>query len=415
MPVRRTKRRMPVYLYAAFALVITIAIIAFPSDSFNASKDGLRVWWEIVFPALLPFFVAAEILMGLGVVHMLGVLLEPLMRRLFRVPGVGAFAVAMGLASGYPMGAQITAKLRSERMCSRVEAERLVSISNTADPLFMAGAVAVGMFGQARLGIVLALSHYAASILLGFVMRFYGQDDRPAEPVRKPGSTGMVKRALHELVSAREADGRPIGQLLGDAVKDSVSTLLLIGGFIMVFSVITRIMSLVGIVDALAAPLTVILKKFGVEASLLDPLLEGLFEITIGCEEASRASASLYSKIVACSAIIGWSGLSVHAQVASLIHKTDIRMHAYICSRVLHAVFAAAACALLLRFDIRPAAVPQLPAVSGDYLFSAGFLHSLAWSARTFAAVASAIAVIAVFVALISGLRIIRFSHSSRR
>lgn len=415
MPARRTERRMPVYLYAAFAAVITVAIIAFPSDSFNASKDGLRVWWEIVFPALLPFFVASEVLMGLGVVHMLGVLLEPLMRPLFRVPGVGAFAVAMGLASGYPIGAQITAKLRSERMCSRVEAERLVSISNTADPLFMAGAVAVGMLGQPRLGVILALSHYAASILLGFVMRFYGHDDRPAEPVRRPRSTGMVKRALEELVSAREADGRPIGQLLGDAVKDSVSTLLLIGGFIMVFSVITRIMSLVGIVHALAAPLTLVLKPFKVEASLLNPLLEGLFEITIGCEEASRASASLYSKVIVCSAIIGWSGLSVHAEVASLIHKTDIRLHAYICSRVLHAALAAATSALLLRFDITPAAVTQLPAVSGHYLSGSRFLHSLASSAWLCCAVAAATTVTAVLVAVISGLRIIRFSHSSRR
>jgi sporulation integral membrane protein YlbJ len=415
MRVRRTKQRMPVYLYAAFAVVITVAIIAFPSDSFSASKEGLRVWWEIVFPALLPFFVAAEVLMGLGVVHMLGVLLEPLMRPLFRVPGVGAFAVAMGLASGYPIGAKITATLRSQGMCSRVEAERLISISNTADPLFMAGAVAVGMFAQARLGIVLALSHYAASILLGLVMRFYGSDEQGARPTPKPRSPGMLKRALNELVSAREADGRPIGRLLGDAVKDSVSTLLLIGGFIMVFSVITRIMSLVGIVHALAAPLTLVLKPLKVEASLLDPLLEGLFEITIGCEEASRASASLYSKIVVCSAIIGWSGLSVHAQVASLIHKTDIRLHAYMCSRVLHAALAAAMSALLLRFEISPAAVTQSTAVSGKCLFSAGFLHSLAWSTRLFCIVAAAVAVIAVLVALASGLRIIRFSHSSRR
>lgn len=415
MRARRSEQRIPIYLYAAFAVVITVAIIAFPTDSFNASKEGLRVWWEIVFPALLPFFVAAEVLMGLGVVHMLGVLLEPLMRPLFRVPGVGAFAVAMGLASGYPIGAKITAKLRSERMCSRVEAERLLSISNTADPLFMVGAVAVGMFGNARLGVTLALSHYMASILLGLVMRFYGHDDPGPEPVRKLRSPGMFKRALNELVSAREADGRPIGQLLGDAVKDSVSTLLLIGGFIMVFSVVTRIVSLVGIVHAIATPLAVVLKPFGVEASLLNPLIEGLFEITIGCEEASRASASLYSKIVAASAIIGWSGLSVHGQVASLINKTDIRMHAYICSRVLHAAFAAATSALFLRFDIIPAIVTQLPAVSGGYLHSAGFLHSLVSSVRLFCAAAAATAVVALLVAVVSGLRIIRFSHSIRK
>ena len=39
----------------------------------------------------------------MGVVHFLGVLLEPLMRPLFNVPGVGAFALSMGLAAGYPM------------------------------------------------------------------------------------------------------------------------------------------------------------------------------------------------------------------------------------------------------------------------------------------------------------------------
>ena len=81
---------------AALASAVTIAIIAFPEVSYKASLDGLRVWWDIVFPALLPFFIASDTLMGLGVVHFIGALLEPLMRPLFNVPGVGAFALAMG-------------------------------------------------------------------------------------------------------------------------------------------------------------------------------------------------------------------------------------------------------------------------------------------------------------------------------
>lgn len=101
------------YLIAAIlALSITVFIIIFSEEAFAAALEGLRVWWEIVFPSLLPFFVIAEILMGLGVVHFLGVLLEPLMRPVFKVPGVGSFALAMGLASGYPIGAKITSNLR---------------------------------------------------------------------------------------------------------------------------------------------------------------------------------------------------------------------------------------------------------------------------------------------------------------
>ena len=126
---------------AILALTITVLIIIFSEDAFYAALEGLRVWWEVVFPSLLPFFIIAEILMGLGVVHFLGALMEPLMRPLFKVPGVGAFAMAMGLASGYPIGAKITGNLRRNNLCTRTEGERLVSFTNTADPLFMVGAV----------------------------------------------------------------------------------------------------------------------------------------------------------------------------------------------------------------------------------------------------------------------------------
>ncbi len=68
------------------------------------------------------------------------------MRPLFRVPGVGGFVWAMGLASGNPAGAKLTARLRKENKVNRIEAERLVSFTNSANPLFIFGAIAVGFF-----------------------------------------------------------------------------------------------------------------------------------------------------------------------------------------------------------------------------------------------------------------------------
>lgn len=105
-----------IVITAIIAVITTILIIIFSENAFNAALEGLEVWWEVVFPSLLPFFIIAEILMGLGVVHFMGALMEPLMRPLFKVPGVGAFAMAMGLASGYPIGAKITAALRRKKI-----------------------------------------------------------------------------------------------------------------------------------------------------------------------------------------------------------------------------------------------------------------------------------------------------------
>ncbi|HHV61916.1 MAG TPA: sporulation integral membrane protein YlbJ [Firmicutes bacterium] len=330
------------YLMAFIALLVTTAVIAYPEESFKASLDGVRVWWEIVFPALLPFFIAAEVLMGLGVVHFLGALLEPLMRPLFDIPGVGAFAVAMGLASGYPMGARITGRLRRENLCTRVEAERLLAFSNTADPLFMAGAVAVGMFEMPSLGPVIVAAHYISSILLGFIMRLHGRTEGESIPVlRLPKKReSILAKALRDLYRARRNDGRSFGQLFGDSVKDSVNSLLLIGGVIIMFSVIIRVLTIVGVTKLIAVPLGFLMKSFGMSDALAPSFISGLFEITIGSELASKAACPLVQRVMAASAIIAWSGLSVFAQVTSMTEGTDIRMGPYVVARVIQAVLA---------------------------------------------------------------------------
>ncbi|MCR4401914.1 MAG: sporulation integral membrane protein YlbJ [Firmicutes bacterium] len=343
----RATTRRATYLTAACAAVVTIAIIIHPDVAFEASVEGLRLWWEVVFPALLPFFIASEALMALGVVHFLGVLLEPLMRPMFDVPGVGAFAFAMGLTGGYPIGARITANLRKQDLCNRIEGERLVSFTNTADPLFMAGAVAVGMFGVPSLAPTICGAHYISAVIVGVLLRLHGgpQMRRGALDGRKEN---IFSRAFNELYRAREADGRTLGQLLGDTVRDSVNSMLLVGGFIIMFSVIIRVLTVARMTELLAVPLTVVLSPLGLDPALVPALVSGFFEITLGSELASKAAAPLIQRLVAANAIIAWSGLSVFAQVTTMCSGTDIRMAPYVAARVLQAAISAAVTILLM-------------------------------------------------------------------
>lgn len=353
---------------AFLGICLTAAIVAYPEESFRASFNGLKIWWNIVLPALLPFFIAAEIMMGLGVVHFMGTLLEPVMRPIFKVPGVGAFALAMGLASGYPIGAKITSELRRDNLCSQIEAERLISISNTADPLFMIGAVAVGMFGMPQLGITIAGAHYLSSLLLGLLMRYHGASDG-SEPSMTipPSQENILVKAFKELYQARSRDGRVFGQLLGDSIRDSINTLLLIGGFITMFSVILRILSILGITTMLNGILMVVLSPLRLSPEIISAMTSGFFEITIGSELASKAADSIAQQIVVTSAIIAWSGLSVHAQVAAMISGTDIRIAPYIMARLIHAIIAAILTIFLL---------PAVEALSGISAVST-FINSI--------------------------------------
>lgn len=340
-------------LFLAFSTVfITVSMVMYPKDAFDSAVMGLNLWWNVVFPALLPFFILSEILMGFGVVHFIGVLLEPLMRPLFNVPGVGAFAMSMGLASGYPMDAVITCKFRKNNMCSAVEAERLLSFTNTADPLFMFGAVAVGMFGMPELGATIALAHYISSFLVGIIFRFHGRKRDVVSDETPKSNENILFRALRALYYARRQDKRSVGQLLGDSVKSSMNTILLIGGFIILFSVFLRIVSVMGITGYLTSFFSTCLSIIGFNESLAPSLVSGLFEIDLGTMAASQANAPLIEKVTVASAIIAWSGLSVHGQVASIVIESGIRMSPYILARFLHAVLAGVLTMLFINVPI---------------------------------------------------------------
>src|SRR5690625_4862815 len=87
-------------ILASFVIFFMILLISFPDQALHGSIRWLNMWFEIVFPSLLPFFVLAELFIAFGVVHFFGTLLEPFMRPIFNVPGSGSFALIIGMASG---------------------------------------------------------------------------------------------------------------------------------------------------------------------------------------------------------------------------------------------------------------------------------------------------------------------------
>ncbi|NLM37807.1 MAG: sporulation integral membrane protein YlbJ [Firmicutes bacterium] len=361
-------RKGLLYFTAICFSLITLSLALFPKAGLVAARDGLAIFAEVVLPSLLPFFILSEILLGLGVVHFIGVFLEPLMRPVFNVPGVGAFALSMGLAAGYPMDAVITAKFRRLKLCTRIEGERLLAFTNTADPLFMFGAVAVGMFGYPELGVIIAVTHYLAAFTVGIGFRFYGiKEDRPAGK-EEPASGHLLARALAEMRKAHQEDGRPLGQLLADAVKDSVSTLLMIGGFIVLFAVLYQVMEEAGVLRYILPAVAGGLKILGLNPELGSAVVKGFFEIDIGTMAAAKAAGALADRLVVAAAIIAWSGLSVLGQVMSVVHGTDLRVKPFIIARVLHAAVAGFYTYLALGIVKVPAALPAARTFTGGVI-----------------------------------------------
>ncbi|WP_068608248.1 hypothetical protein [Paenibacillus swuensis] len=330
-------------LTALAAVFTVICILLFPNEAFQASLKGLHIWWTIVFPALLPFLVVSELLIAFGFVHALGVWMDPVMRLVFRVPGIGGWAVALSLSALMPSGAQVTAKLRRDGIISRGEAERLLGISHLAGPVIIFSVISVGFMGSRMPGLYIAVIYYMAALLTGILARFLFNDTRspnaPGTTMSPPASSGILSASLTAMRAAREEDGRSFGKALGDAVAGGIQTLMSIGGLMMIFSVFAAIMNLSSVTSMLAATLSAVLSPVGLTVVHANALVLGWLELHLGAFAAGQDEARSLSfmwSIAAVCAILAWSGLSMHAQVRSLIRDTDIRYATFVLYRLMH-------------------------------------------------------------------------------
>lgn len=381
-------------LLALMVILIALSMILFPEPSFKAAERGLTVWWDVVLPALLPFFIAAELLMGMGVVHFIGVLMEPLMRPLFNVPGTGAFAMAMGIASGYPLGAALSARLKDDNLATKTEAERLMCFCNTSDPLFMTGAVAVGMFKRTDIATVIIAAHYLSALTVGLAMKFWRRSTKHSPPMETEKHGFAVMRAVRTMRKAQRESKKAFGELLGDSVKRSINTLLMILGFIVLFSVIFEILTMLQVTEYLSIFLSKVLPESILPKALHEAIVSGLFEITIGTSLASQTEAPLLARVAVASGIIAWSGLSVHAQVAAVIQPSRLSVWPYSIARLCQALLASAYTVLLMKPNTHKWALPAFEPVLTTGAIQ--WLHNLGIATGVCLSLISAIAIISI-------------------
>ena len=228
---------------AIMFLCFTFGLLIFSKTNLPAVKSGLALWANSVVPSLFPFFVATELLMHTNIISQLGILLNRYMKPIFNVRGEGAFAFIMGIISGYPVGAKIACNFRKNNICSKEECERLLSFTNNSGPLFIIGSVGILMFKNTTIGVLLFITHILACITVGVIFRFWKRNKTSSD--FKNGSSFEQKRNNYATFSN-------LGEVLAESITSSISTILLIGGFVVIFSSIISILNASGLLKTFA-------------------------------------------------------------------------------------------------------------------------------------------------------------------
>lgn len=323
--VFKLKRNILPLIFLAF----TFCLVIFSSNNLQAVKSGLTLWANSVVPSLFPFFVATEILINTDIINILGKLLNNYMKPLFNIRGEGSFAFIIGIISGYPVGAKIASEFRKNNICSKEECERLLSFSNNSGPLFIIGTVGILMYGSTIIGLLLFITHILAGITVGIIFRFWKRNT-------KSNLSTSSRKIQNNNISFSN-----LGEVLSNSITNSISTIFLIGGFVVIFSCVISILKASGILNILTSFISPVFNTFNIDTSFVSPLICGFLEITNGINSISQiACKKLSINLILTAFLLGFGGLSVFLQVLSITSKTDLSIKPYIYGKLLQGIIA---------------------------------------------------------------------------
>lgn len=333
-------------------VLIAVLLVVFSRFNLEAAKSGLELWAFTVVPSLFPFFVITNLLSQTKVVSQIGRLLDKLMSPLFNVPGIGGFAFVMGLISGYPVGAKIVSDFREQKLVSKDEGERLLAFTNNSGPLFILSSVGIGMFGDTKTGILLLCTHILACITVGIILgKFSKKTDEEFRSKINNELEKLKKITDNKKNRNKEISIKNLGEVLSNSINNSISTILLIGGFVVIFSVILSILNRTQILDMLSMLLKPILQIFNIDTDFAKPLLSGIIELTNGVKQVSGIHIKAISQnIILCAFLLGFGGFSVLLQVFSIVSKTDLSMKKYVAGKLMQGILASIYTFLALKF-----------------------------------------------------------------
>ncbi len=340
-------------------VLIAICFVIFSRSNLTAATKGLTLWATAVVPSLFPFFVITNVLSQTKVVSFVGKLLDKLMRPLFNVPGIGGFAFVMGLISGYPVGAKVVSDFREQGLVTKDEGERMLAFTNNSGPLFIISSVGISLFGDTTTGLLLLCTHILACVTVGILLgKFSKKSDEEFRRRIRHTKSHAINRNVNARTNKQKATPnfhnvtlKNLGEVLGNSINSSISTILMIGGFVVIFSVIISILNQTGALTAISELFYPVLAFLGFDYNFAEPLVSGIIELTNGVNLVSEIHTKMISQnIILCAFLLGFGGFSVLLQVWSIIAKTDLSIKKYLVGKFLQGIFAACYTFLALKF-----------------------------------------------------------------
>ena len=308
--MQKNAKIMQIIANIAIILIISI-IISNPLKFIDSARQGVFLWGNNVLPALFPFMFLTKILVGI------------LPKYKIR-PSIYVFSISV--LSGYPISSKLLRDYYDKGLITTEYAKRVYSYSATSGPIFVIGTVGAMFFNDIKVGIMIFVVHIITSLLTGLLL-------------------GGFKRSNVDTDIKSDTDVN-YGKVISESIFSSISSILMVGAYIMVFYVLFDAITSIGLLDIV----TRWLEKVNVHSDLSFGILAGMIELTRGVYELGGIGSKL--AIAVSGGLISFSGFCILMQSYTFLQPVGVTFRYILLVKIIHALLTFIGLAILLLFGI---------------------------------------------------------------
>ncbi|MFI3116099.1 MAG: hypothetical protein R3Y12_08175 [Clostridia bacterium] len=324
-------------------LLSILGIIIFPTEVILQGKEAVELAFFKIIPSLFPFFVLQSLIPSLGLDIFLSNTFGIIFKKLFKISNSSPYI--LGIIGGYPLGFKSVCELYLQKKISKNEAERMVCFCNNAGPAFITGFVGVFLFENKNIGYLLLLSHFLSSVILGII---------------------FSKNAEYNINPTLQTEKNiPFNEAFINSVNSGFSSILTVCGYVIFFSVFSKILDLFNVFKTLSYVCTPILSVFSITHDEFTSLLVGCIEMTSGLNYLKTINSSVVTKIVIASFLLAFSGVSIHFQ--TLNFNPDLNLHKYYIAKLLQSIISPILSVLIYNFVFGKTSTVFSPSFDASY------------------------------------------------
>ena len=256
-------------------------------------------------------FIISYLLVNIGLPNFLGDLLSKITNKLFKAKKEASFIFFMSLITGFPSSAKNIKELLEESSINNNDASKILLFTFFSNPLFIINTIGIMFLNNKKLGIIILISHILGNIIIGIISRKYFATSND----NKVNLYNSSRNFYHKLSNTN------IIAVIFKAIKDSLSTLVMIFGIITFFLIITSIIE----------------NTFNLN-TISKIIITSILEMTTGLKNLSLSNININLKAIISSMIVSFGGLSVHAQIMNILENKKVKYFPFLIARISHAL-----------------------------------------------------------------------------